>query len=85
MVNGHRPISEKMKVRLGLQLGFSLEELGRIKSKTHGNSKLQAQQEIDKSYQPITIDVFHIISEPHHYGLLELIGHPVKLSGPEHS
>lgn len=71
LLNGKRPITHKMKERLGLKLGFSIKELSRFNSKPHGNTK--RPQESAAHFQQITIDIFSIISEPHHYSILELM------------
>lgn len=73
LLNGKRPITYKMKERIGLRLGLSLEELKHLKARPHGNSKLKAGAELGASFQQITIDTFSIISEPYHYAILELI------------
>lgn len=74
LINGKRPITDKMKERLGLKLGLSLEQLAKIKAKPHGNSKLKPhRQAAGKPFHQVTIDIFNIISEPYHYALMELI------------
>ncbi|WP_413290782.1 TIGR02147 family protein [Bdellovibrio sp. HCB337] len=73
MLSGKRPITDKMKERLGLKLGLSLSELKRLHSQPHGNSKLKNTDGIEGSFQQITVDTFAIISEPYHYALLELM------------
>ena len=73
MLNGKRPITEKMKMRLGLCLGLSIEELNHYKAKPHGNNKYLAESDPTVVYKPIAIDLFSVISEPYHYGLLELM------------
>ncbi len=72
LINGKRPISQKTKQRLGIKLGLQLRELEKFKVTPHGNRKnLDAVDR--KEFQQVTIDTFSIISEPHHYALLELI------------
>ncbi|MEQ1663863.1 MAG: TIGR02147 family protein [Bdellovibrionales bacterium] len=40
MLSGKRPITHKMKERLGLKLGLSITDLEKFKSSAHGNRKL---------------------------------------------
>jgi uncharacterized protein (TIGR02147 family) len=72
MLSGKRPITNKMKNRLGLQLGLTLEEIVQMSAKPHGNSKQVTNTTANKFHQ-LTIDTFNIISEPHHYAILELM------------
>ncbi|MNJ96830.1 hypothetical protein D3C87_145630 [compost metagenome] len=72
LLNGKRPLTDKMKERLGLKLGLSLKEMQNLRSKPHGNSKLTTSEGLENSFQQITLDTFAIISEPYHYALLEL-------------
>ena len=73
LLSAKRPITHKMKERLGLKLGLSLPDLKKLKSKPHGNTKPNADSTDNESFQQITIDSFAVISEPYHYGLLELM------------
>lgn len=73
LLNGKRPLTNKMMERLGLKLGLSIEELKKYKAKVHGNSKLVSEPLINDQFLQVTVDTFSIISEPHHYALLELI------------
>ena len=74
ILNGKRPITYKMKERIGLQLGLTLADLENYRAKPHGNTRLnQIKNAPDITFRPVTIDVFSIISEPYHYALLELI------------
>jgi uncharacterized protein (TIGR02147 family) len=74
MINGKRPITNKMKETLGLKLGLSFDEIQNLNSRPHGNSKTAAVEYLNgMSFQQVTIDQFAIISEPHYYALLELM------------
>src|SRR6202050_4890689 len=53
ILKGKRPITHKMKERLGLQLGLSLKELGNIQAKPHGNTKLNGKSEKTVNFQQI--------------------------------
>lgn len=71
MLNGKRPVTHKMKERLGLKLGLEVSDLQKLKSRAHGNSK-RTDTIAAESFQQITVDTFAIISEPYHYAILEL-------------
>lgn len=73
ILNGKRPLTESMKDRLGLKLGLSLDALANFKARPHGNSKTRSANKPAPSFHQITLDHFAIISDPHHYTLLELI------------
>ncbi|WP_413581211.1 TIGR02147 family protein [Bdellovibrio sp. HCB288] len=72
IINGKRPLTHKMKERLGLKLGLEISDLQKLKSKPHGNSKKRNDSSQD-IFHPIAADTFSIISEPHHYALMELM------------
>lgn len=72
ILKGKRPLTHKMKMKLGLKIGLELKEIENLISSPHGNrSRVDASD--SPQYQQITIDTFSIISQPHHYALLELI------------
>lgn len=73
MLHGKRPITHKMKIRLGLKLGLKLQELENLKSNPHGNSHIEATKEDHPNFHHLTLDTFSVISEPYHYTLLELM------------
>lgn len=73
MFSGKRPISDKMRERLGLKLGLNPRDLQKFDLQPHGNRKVSAKKESRDSFQQISIDAFQVISEPHHYAVLELI------------
>ena len=70
ILNRRRPITEKMKVRLGLALGLNLEDLNNFKSDRSIGAR---ENSIDKSYRQISHDTFAIISDWYHYAILELM------------
>jgi plasmid maintenance system antidote protein VapI len=68
LLNGKRPVTQKMKLRLGSALGMSVQQLKSI-----------PVEELDKSeqaslpdYQHLTLDAFAVISDWYHYAILEL-------------
>lgn len=65
IINGKRPISGKMKLRLGSALGLSSDAL-RVFSTGEEISDLNRQ------FQNITLDTFALISDWYHYAILEL-------------
>ncbi len=73
MLNNKRPITHKMKERIGFQLGLSPQDLESFTAKPHGNSKIKTEAAPELTFQPVAIDVFSVISEPYHYAILELI------------
>lgn len=63
IINGKRPLTEKMKLRLGSALGLSLHHL----------KKLPTTNAITtSSYQQIALDAFAVMSDWYHYAILEL-------------
>lgn len=71
LLNGKRPVTVKMRNRIGFKLGYSVEQLAQFQAKAHGNSKKSAEPAAP--FQQVSLDVFSIISEPYHYALLELL------------
>lgn len=63
IINGKRPITEKMKLRLGTALGLSLHQLEKIPASRQGG---------ESAYQQIGLDSFAVISDWYHYAILEL-------------
>lgn len=64
ILRGKRPITEKMKKRLGLAIGIPLESLSQF-TKSEANPGTEFQQ--------LTLDSYAIISDWYHYAILELI------------
>lgn len=69
MINGKRPITEKMKMRLGMALGLSTDQLRHLPTtpetapeNTHAKAR----------FQQLTLDTFAVISDWYHYAILEL-------------
>ncbi len=75
ILNNKRPVTEKMHYRLGLKLGLSLEELKLMPKRSHGNRREKRTQFVETPLAPeqISLDIFNVISEPHHYALMELL------------
>lgn len=66
ILNGKRPLTEKMTVRLAAALGLAAEEI-----ETFRQAHRQAGEEGD--VQQLTLDAFACISEWYHLAILELI------------
>lgn len=64
MINGKRPITESMKLRLGSALGLKVHELEKIPT---SDSESAAPE-----YQTLELDTFAFISDWYHYAILEL-------------
>jgi transcriptional regulator with XRE-family HTH domain len=64
ILNGKRPITPKMKKRLGLAIGLSLDDLR--------GSDIQFTDS-QTNYQQITFDAYALISDWYHYAILELV------------
>lgn len=67
MINGKRPITEKMKLRLGSALGLSVEQLKRLPTSEDIDAVRAAPE-----FQQMTLDAFAVISDWYHYAILEL-------------
>lgn len=68
IINRKRPLTEKMKLRLGSALGLSIHQLERLpidESASRGRA-------IPRAYQQISHDTFAVIGEWYHYAILEL-------------
>jgi len=62
MLNGKRPITERMKLRLGSAMGLETSEI----------SKFKKALSTSKDYHQISIDTFAVMSDWYHYAILEL-------------
>ena len=67
MLNGKRPITEKMKFRLGSALGLSVTHLTNLPA-----SKPAGVTAVENSPQQLALDTFAIISDWYHFAMLEL-------------
>lgn len=67
MINGKRPITEKMKFRLGSALGLSVTQLANLPA-----TKPNAIEASENSPQQLALDTFAIISDWYHFAILEL-------------
>lgn len=68
IINNRRPLTEKMKLRLGTALGLSIDELEKIPV----YEKDIARNKRSRKYQQQELDSFAIISDWYHYAILEL-------------
>lgn len=84
MLNGKRPITNDMKVRIGLALGLEPQKIDQMRSQPDRRKKTKSDQ-IPKSaeIQQLTLDTFSIISDWYHYAILELI--KVRGFQPDHA
>lgn len=62
IMRGKRPVTAKMKKRIGLALGLNLEELANF---SHGKPS--------PPFQQIALDAYAVIADWYHYAILELI------------
>lgn len=63
MINGKRPITKSMKLRLGSALGFKVHELEKIPA---------SETDSVGPFQTLELDTFAVISDWYHYAILEL-------------
>lgn len=68
IINGKRPLTEKMKIRLGSALGMSMHALEKLPL----DDRQKRGKAIPRSYGQIAHDTFAIIAEWYHYAILEL-------------
>ncbi len=68
ILNGKRPVTNKMKYRLGLALKLNLTNLDQIKT----NRELLANYQGVVEYKQLDIDSFEILSRPFYFAVLEL-------------
>ncbi len=73
ILKGKRPMTRKLRLKIGKALHMSDQQIEAFEAREHGNSSRAdlANSEID--YQQIAIDSFTIISEWYHYGILQLL------------
>ncbi len=78
MINGKRPITEKMKTRIGLMLGLGPEQISEFHKA--GARSAVAPRKTDTvrlaDVQQLTLDTYAIISDWYHYAILELLKIP---------
>jgi uncharacterized protein (TIGR02147 family) len=71
ILNGKRPITRNMKLRLGLGLGLSPKDVGYFQeSKAEGASPKGPAQTLE--FQQIALDAYAVIADWYHYAILEL-------------
>jgi uncharacterized protein (TIGR02147 family) len=73
ILNGRRPLSQKLRDKIGLALNLPPEEIVTFRAKPHGNFLNADSSNDDSSYHQLAMDSFHIISDWYHYGLLQLM------------
>jgi uncharacterized protein (TIGR02147 family) len=73
IINEKRPLTKNLRDKIGLALNMTQEQIDNFEVQEHGNSKKSAQDRIDADYRQIALDSFYIISEWHHYGILQLM------------
>jgi uncharacterized protein (TIGR02147 family) len=73
IINEKRPLTKNIRTKIGLALNMSKEQIEAFDIKDNGNKKISSQDQIDTDYRQIALDSFYIISEWHHYGILQLM------------
>lgn len=73
IINEKRPLTKNIRDKIGLALKMSLEQIEIFDIQEHGNSKKSSHNRVDSDYRQIALDSFYIISEWHHYGILQLM------------
>lgn len=68
IINGKRPLTQKMRLRLGTALGLSLHEIDEFPI----TKKESADDRHTLKYQQMNLDAFAVISDWYHYAILEL-------------
>jgi plasmid maintenance system antidote protein VapI/predicted transcriptional regulator len=68
IINNKRPVTAKMKLRLGTALGLSMDEIDRVPLNEN-----ESPQKAFKKYQQQELDSFALISDWYHYAIMELI------------
>jgi transcriptional regulator with XRE-family HTH domain len=63
IISGKRPLTDKMRIRLGSALGLPLTRIKNIPADDDGRTE---------GFQQITLDQFAVISDWYHYAILEL-------------
>lgn len=69
MINGKRPITEKMKLRLGAALGLSTDQVRKLPASENASLENTPSQ---ARFQQLALDTFAVISDWYHYAILEL-------------
>ncbi len=68
IINWKRPLTTKMKERLGRALGLTRDQLAKIPSSERAQTGTSTEQAIQK----LAHDTFAVISDWYHYAILEL-------------
>lgn len=68
MINGKRPITEKMKLRLGAALGLSTDQIRKLPA----SEDMSSGKASEIHFQQLALDTFAVISDWYHYAILEL-------------
>jgi transcriptional regulator with XRE-family HTH domain len=69
IINGKRPLSKKMKLRLGSGLGLTVKEIERVPTADSEYSDIKGAIPL---FQQLTLDAFALIADWYHYAILEL-------------
>lgn len=73
IINGKRPITQKLRDKIGHAMDMTPEEIRSYSSRPHGNSNNQYKKTEETPYTQLALDSFYIISEWYHYGILQLL------------
>lgn len=73
IMNEKRPLTRKIRDHIGVCMDMPVEDIRKFKAKEHGN-KLNVQEDSTvNNYQQLALDSFYIISDWHHYAILQLM------------
>ncbi|MCM2322404.1 MAG: TIGR02147 family protein [Oligoflexia bacterium] len=74
LLKGDRPLGPRLISRFGKSLGLAPDEIREfLDAREHARSRAPSRGASVPEYQQITLDTFRIISDWHHYAILELI------------
>lgn len=73
IINGKRPLTPKLRDKIGRALDMSPEEIKAYSARPHGNSSGDFKESKETPYAQLALDSFYIISEWYHYGILQLL------------
>lgn len=73
ILNQKRPLTKKLRNKIGLALNLAPEEIASFHAKDHGNKDSLFEDADSVNYQELALDSFHVISDWYHYGILQLM------------
>lgn len=78
ILKGQRPLNEQLVATMGTKLGLSRPQIEKFKAgtpKPYGKNRSLDTMELDDCYQ-LKLDQLALISEWHHYAIMEIMKHP---------